>query len=71
MKKCEKKRLIDKARKKFTRIYPCCPHESLEDCFTRENDQYIFWFNTDNKSTHTVMGDASDPAEDVKVGNDT
>ncbi len=46
-----KKSLIDKAVKKHKRIYPVSTGRTLNDCFTDEGDQLIFWFNIKGGST--------------------
>lgn len=50
-----KKKMISKAKKQFKNIYPCAYHKQLKDCFTVADDKMIFWFNTDDESTHVVM----------------
>lgn len=49
-----KKRMIAEARRKYRRIFPCSYRRNLDDCFTIENNEIIFWFNTEDFSTHTV-----------------
>lgn len=51
----EKIRLLEKAVKKYDRIYPCGHHEKLNECFTNEGNTLMFWFNTEDKSTHLLM----------------
>ena len=53
MSKFEKK-LIVRACKKYKRIFPCAKLKSFSDCFTRYKKSVIFWFNTEDGSTHTV-----------------
>jgi hypothetical protein len=51
----QKKQLIKKAEKLFGRIHPCLNKSSLDECFTLTKDNgLIFWFNTDDNSTHMV-----------------
>lgn len=50
-----KKRALDKARKKYGRIYPCGSKKSLYDCFSFEGDSLYFWFNSEDRSTHVVQ----------------
>ncbi len=57
-----KKQLIKKAEKLFGKIYPCVNKSSLEECFTTAaGDALIFWFNTEDQSTHMLA------SEDVAV----
>lgn len=50
-------RLITEAQKKFNQIYPCGSNQSLQECFTIENDMILFWFNTSDKSTHVLCSE--------------
>lgn len=50
-----KTNLIEKALNLHKRIYPCRGRYSLEDCFTFEKGRVIFWFNTDDHSTHMLV----------------
>jgi hypothetical protein len=49
-----KERMIQEAMKRYGAI--CLPQdkESLSDCFTCENSMLIFWFNTEDNSTHLI-----------------
>ena len=49
-----KRKMIANARKKYRRIFPCSFRRNLDECFTIENDKIIFWFNTEDFSTHTL-----------------
>lgn len=50
----DKNALIEKARMKYKRIFPCGDKKSLSECFTKEEDELIFWFNTEDDSTRVV-----------------
>jgi hypothetical protein len=48
--------MIAEARKKHgDGITPCTSKSSLHDCFTVENGRVIFWYNTPDGSTHTII----------------
>jgi hypothetical protein len=49
--------LINQARRQFAAIYPCGVKKSLADCFTQHNNRIVFWFNTEDHSTHALMSD--------------
>lgn len=46
--------LIMKARRTYKKIYPCKGKDRLEECFTVEGKKIIFWFNTEDRNTHTI-----------------
>lgn len=46
--------LIDKAIDKHGTIYPCANMVYLTDCFTNYDGKWIFWYNTEDNSTHVV-----------------
>ena len=48
------KNLIDKARDIFREIAPCGKSRSIEECFTIYGNHLVFWFNTNDGSTHIV-----------------
>ena len=51
----QKIQLIEKAEKLFGKIYPCLNMSTLDECFTLTKDKgLIFWFNTEDNSTHMV-----------------
>lgn len=43
--------LIAEARRDFGDITPCVNRDSLDECFTINNDRLVFWFNEPNHST--------------------
>ena len=49
-----KKKLILAAKERYKDIYPCAHKEELNECFTTENNTVMFWFNTEDRSTHVV-----------------
>lgn len=50
-----KNKMIKDAQRRFSSIYPVKSRNTLQDCFTVEKDIIIFWFNTDDASTHTII----------------
>ena len=50
----EKIELIQLAFRKYENITPCGKRESFAECFTRLDDELMFWFNTEEGSTHMV-----------------
>ncbi len=51
----EKIRLLERAVNEYERIYPCGKHKLLNECFTNEGDTLMFWFNTEDQSTHLLV----------------
>jgi hypothetical protein len=49
--------LIRKASEMHDTIYPCPHRVDFTNCFTRDKDRVYFWFNTEDQSTHIVMGE--------------
>jgi hypothetical protein len=49
-----KKTLINRAKMQFKLIFPCSPKKSLRECFTIEENLMIFWFNTEDDTTHIL-----------------
>lgn len=50
-----KNKMIKDAQKRFNRIRPVKSRNTLQECFTVENNMIILWFNTDDDSTHTII----------------
>ncbi|MBD3346342.1 MAG: hypothetical protein GF401_14905 [Chitinivibrionales bacterium] len=50
-------RLISEAKRKYKRIYPCTAKPSLAECFTLHNNKLLFWFNTDDHTTHVMTAE--------------
>jgi hypothetical protein len=49
-----KTNMIAEATNDYTKIFPCGNKVSFEECFTRNGDQLLFWFNTEDQSTHVI-----------------
>ena len=49
-----KRKLIRKAKRKHSSIFPCARKKNLNACFTRVDDRLLLWYNTHDKSTHVV-----------------
>lgn len=49
-----KTNMIAEATNDYAVIFPCGNKVSFEECFTRNEDQLIFWFNTEDNSTHVI-----------------
>lgn len=47
-------KMILEAKQSFKAIYPCGQKKELSECFTQMGDQLLFWFNTDDQSTHII-----------------
>lgn len=48
------RRMIRQAERKYKKIFPCCHKESFSECFTRVENRVLFWFNTEDHSTHVL-----------------
>ncbi len=48
-------RLIKKAIEKHERIHPCSNKGEFRECFSVFDNKLIFWYNTDDDSTHVLM----------------
>ena len=46
--------MISEATNSYATIYPCGDKKTLEDCFTMNGNQLLFWFNTEDQSTHII-----------------
>jgi hypothetical protein len=46
--------MVKIATEKFGSIHAVNNRESLEECFSEEEGMLIFWFNTEDNSTHIV-----------------
>lgn len=47
----QQQRLIERAKKKYDTIYPCCGKTEWKECFTQESEKVILWFNAKDNST--------------------
>jgi hypothetical protein len=50
----EKIKLINQAIMIYKKIYPCGNKRNLFDCFTQIGNSILFWFNTEDHSTHLL-----------------
>lgn len=46
--------LIQSAQEKYQRIHPCSDKDTFGECFTTEDNILMFWFNTEDNSTHVI-----------------
>lgn len=49
--------LIIQAISKYKKIYPCGNKRNLFDCFTEIDNNLLFWFNTEDHSTHLLTAE--------------
>jgi hypothetical protein len=49
--------LIRKATRQYRKIRPCAHKAELNECFTVEDKQVLFWFNTEDESTHMIAAE--------------
>ncbi|KMQ52488.1 hypothetical protein CHISP_0755 [Chitinispirillum alkaliphilum] len=49
-----KRKLINQAVERYTSIFPCTRANDLNECFTIEDNVVMFWFNTEDKTTHIL-----------------
>ncbi len=49
-----KMKLIQRALDKHEKIFPCGDAALLEECFTVAEDRLLFWYNTEDDSTHLL-----------------
>jgi len=49
-----KNKLIIRAKETFKIIYPCGNKRDLSDCFTIIGNKLLFWFNTEDQTTHLI-----------------
>jgi hypothetical protein len=49
-----KRKMISEAILKYKRIYPCGAKNELSECFTEVDNETIFWFNTEDNTTHLI-----------------
>jgi hypothetical protein len=50
-------KLLRQANAIHDKIFPCASRKEFKYCFTRENDQLFFWYNTEDQSTHVIAAD--------------
>lgn len=46
--------LMERAKRRYKRIFPCAKSRKFIDCFTRHNNTLYFWFDTKDRNTHIV-----------------
>jgi len=49
-----KQKMILEAMEKYKTIFPCGNKTDLTDCFTLMGNLLVFWFNTEDHSTHLL-----------------
>jgi len=54
-----KERLFHTALLQYNRIFPCSECDTWDECYTLENNRILFWFNTDEGTTHLLMDEAA------------
>lgn len=54
----QKKTMIENAEQQYQVIRPCGSNTSLSDCFTTVGDTIVFWFNTEDRSTHIITSNS-------------
>jgi hypothetical protein len=47
--------MIKKAMDLYQEIHPCSSKAELLECFTCEENGILFWFNTNDHSTHVLV----------------
>lgn len=53
----QRKNLIEKATATYKKIYPCGTTGSFSECFTVYKNHLLFWFDTEDHSTHVEVGE--------------
>jgi hypothetical protein len=48
-------KLFSQAVHNYKKIFPCGTTNSFSDCFTIQDGKLLFWFDTEDHSTHMVM----------------
>lgn len=54
-----KRNLLQEAKEKYSKIFPCGNNNSLSECFTEEDGLVLFWFNTSDASTHMLTAECA------------
>ena len=57
-----KEGMIRQALQKYERIYPCGNSGDFSECFTQMDDRLLFWFNTEDDSTHLITRSFGQPS---------
>jgi len=50
-----KEQMIRRAIEAHERITPCSNRSELGECFSVLEDKLVFWFNTEDNSTHVLI----------------
>ena len=50
-------KLIQQATSMHKKIFPCAHKVNLTECFTKHEKRILFWYNTEDESTHVLMAD--------------
>jgi hypothetical protein len=53
----KQKKLYRKAVAKHEKIFPCKSKKNFQECFTISGDKLLFWYNTEDNSTHVQTED--------------
>ncbi|MDR0306502.1 MAG: hypothetical protein LBI42_06665 [Chitinispirillales bacterium] len=46
--------MINQALNRYRKIFPCGDKAEFSDCFTVDSGKLLFWFNTEDKTTHVM-----------------
>lgn len=60
-----KESLINKAYRMYKTIYPCGRRRSFADCFTYYGNKILFWFDTEDHSTHMLTGEIGPGMQEI------
>jgi hypothetical protein len=52
------RKLIQQALKKHQKIFPCSRKGGFKSSFTHEKGRVLFWYNTNDQSTHVISAKA-------------
>ncbi|MBD3344588.1 MAG: hypothetical protein GF401_05960 [Chitinivibrionales bacterium] len=66
-----KKLLIKAAKKRHGSIRPVANVKDLDESFTTHHDALLFWYNTDDGSTHILKDNGSNESGGDKETNET
>ncbi|MBD3317130.1 MAG: hypothetical protein GF344_15195 [Chitinivibrionales bacterium] len=62
-----RRKLIEQARTKYGTIHPCGRCGVFDRCFTISGNRLLFWFNTEDDSTHLVTADLPQASDNEAV----
>lgn len=66
-----KKMIISEALTKHKKIFPVGNFKAIDDCFTIDDDKLIFWFNTEDQTTHVEVVDLNFQGDKTKIKAET